>query len=462
MAELTFWGGVDTVTGSCFLLEIGGLRIVVDCGMFQGGTEWEERNYEPFPFDPKGIDYLILTHGHLDHCGRIPLLVKQGFSGKIICTSATYDIAKVVLMDSARVQEEDYEHWRKIWLRKGEKPRPPLYTTLEALDAIRMFDSFAEYNEPVELNSRVTVTFRDAGHILGSSYLIIQIKGGKRIIFSGDLGNTNKPIIKDPQPPEPADVMIIESTYGDRNHKGFDESVQELAEVIKEVCSRGGNVLIPAFAIERAQDLLYVFRLLYSKGELPACRVFLDTPMGITVTEIMRRHPECYDQETAELIKRGEDPFYFPGLEFTREPEESKKINFIKSHAIVIAGSGMCTGGRIKHHLKHNIWRSESAVVFVGYQAEGTLGRKLVDGEKIVKIFGETYRVKASIHTIGGFSSHADKETLKAWVKAAGVVDELFIVHGEEKPKRELKKALLEDGLVRKIHLPSYGEGFEI
>ncbi|NOX21258.1 MAG: MBL fold metallo-hydrolase, partial [Nitrospirae bacterium] len=256
--------------------------------------------------------------------------------------------------------------------------------------------------------------------------------------------------------------MIIESTYGNRNHKGFDESVKELAEVIKEVCSRGGNVLIPAFAIERAQDLLYVFRLLYSKGELPACRVFLDTPMGITVTEIMRRHPECYDQETAELIKRGEDPFYFPGLEFTREPEESKKINFIKSHAIVIAGSGMCTGGRIKHHLKHNIWRSESAVVFVGYQAEGTLGRKLVDGEKIVKIFGETYRVKASIHTIGGFSSHADKETLKAWVKSAGVVDELFIVHGEEKPKRELKKALLEDGLVRKIHLPSYGEGFEI
>ncbi|RMG69537.1 MAG: MBL fold metallo-hydrolase, partial [Nitrospirae bacterium] len=364
MTELSFYGGVETVTGSCFLLETGGLRILVDCGMFQGDERWEKLNHAPFDFDPSAIDYLILTHGHLDHTGRVPLLVKRGFRGSIICTPGTYDIAKVVLMDSARLQEEDYEHWRKILLRRGEKPVPPLYTTLDALDAIRLFNKTPRYNEPLRLNNRVTITFKDAGHILGASSVLLDIKGEGRIIFSGDIGNRNKPIIRDPWMPDGADTVIMETTYADRTHRGFEESVEELKEVINTVCRRGGNVLIPAFAVERAQDLLFVLRGLIKRQEIPTCKVYLDSPMGISVTDIMRRHPDCFDEETAGLIQRGEDPFTFPGLEVTREPEDSKKINFVKSHAIVIAGSGMCTGGRIKHHLKHNIWRKECAVVF--------------------------------------------------------------------------------------------------
>lgn len=460
--ELSFYGGVDTVTGSCHLLEEGGLRILIDCGLFQGEGQWEEKNYEPFPFDPASIDYLILTHGHLDHCGRIPLLVKNGFRGSIICTSATYDIAKVVLLDSARIHEEDYEHWKKIWQRKGIKPRPPLYTTLDALDALRYFQRLVEYNKPVRLNSAITITFRDAGHILGAAFVEIDIKKEKRIIFSGDLGNRDKPIIRDPSFPDSADVVIIESTYSDRNHRGFDESVEELRDVIVDVCRRGGNVLIPAFAIERAQDLLYVFKSLYDKGKLPPCRVFLDSPMGITVTEIMRRHPECFDEETRRIIENHDDPFRFPGLEFTREPEESKRINFVKSHAIIIAGSGMCTGGRIKHHLKHNIWRKESAIVFVGYQAEGTLGRKIVDGKKKVKIFGETYKVNASVHTIGGFSSHADRDILKDWLSRCMGLRQIFLVHGEERPKKAFRKEIERKGIAEEILIPHFGETYTL
>ncbi len=462
MAKITFYGGVETVTGSCFVLETRGLRILIDCGMFQGEGGWEELNYASFDFVPSGIDYLILTHGHLDHTGRIPLLVKRGFNGSIICTPGTYDIAKVVMMDSARVQEEDYAHWKKIWLRKGEKPKPPLYTTLDALDAIRLFRETPQYDEPIKLSSSVTITFKDAGHILGASSVVVDIENKGRIIFSGDIGNRNKPIIRDPWMPDSADFVIMETTYADRVHRGFDESVDELRDVINSVCRRGGNVLIPAFAVERAQDLLYVLRELINRGEIPPCKVYLDTPMGISVTDIMRRHPECFDEETRKLIIEGEDPFWFPGLEFTREPEESKKINFVKSHAIIIAGSGMCTGGRIKHHLKHNIWRKECAVVFVGYQAEGTLGRKIVDGKKKVKIFGETYRVNASIHTIGGFSSHADRDILLEWLKGCTGLKELFLVHGEDEPKRAFKRAVQTEGIAEEVHVPTFGEGFSV
>ncbi len=460
MAKITFCGGVETVTGSCFLLEAAGLRILIDCGMFQGEGRWEELNHAPFAFAPSEIDYLILTHGHLDHTGRVPLLVKQGFNGSIVCTPGTYDIAKVVMMDSARVQEEDYAHWKKIWLRKGEKPKPPLYTTIDVLDAIRLFNNTPRYDEPLSLNSRVTITFKDAGHILGASSVVVDIKGEGRIIFSGDIGNRNKPIIRDPWIPDSADVVIMETTYGDRVHRGFDESVEELRDVINSVCKRGGNVLIPAFAVERAQDLLFVLRGLIRSGEIPPCKVYLDSPMGISVTDIMRRHPECFDEETRKLILAGEDPFWFAGLEFTREPEESKKINFIKSHAIIIAGSGMCTGGRIKHHLKHNIWRKECAVVFVGYQAEGTLGRRIVDGKKKVKIFGETYRVNASVHTIGGFSSHADRGILFEWLRGCTGLRELFLVHGEDGPKVAFKRAVQSEGIIKSVHVPKYDETF--
>lgn len=452
--DLSFHGGVDTVTGSCHLLRADGLHILVDCGMFQGGPETEEKNYGDFGFEPSEIDYLLLTHGHLDHCGRIPLLVKKGFKGKIICTSATFDIVKVVLMDSARIQEEDYEHWKRIQSRKGLKQREPLYTTLDALDALRYFTVFAEYGRPVTLKGKTRVTFRDSGHILGAAFLEIEVKGTGKIVFSGDLGNRQKPIIRDPSAPSEADVFVLEGTYADRNHKDIDRSVLELREVVHETFRRGGNVLIPSFAIERAQDILFFLGEFHRKGELPPCKVFLDSPMAISITEIMRRHPECYDEETYRIFQKRRDPFAFPGLAFTRSREESQKINFLKSHAIIIAGSGMCTAGRIKHHLKQNIWRKESSIVFVGYQARGTLGRRIVDREKRVKIYGESYRVRATAYTIGGFSAHADRDILLDWIKNSRKTEHIFLVHGEKEVLSSFRKDLQRMNIARKIHIP--------
>jgi metallo-beta-lactamase family protein len=452
--DLSFHGGVDTVTGSCHLLRAGGLHILVDCGMFQGGRQTEEMNYGDFGFDPASIDFLLLTHAHLDHCGRIPLLVRKGFKGKIITTSATFDIAKVVIMDSAQIQEEDFEHWQRIKRRKGMKQREPLYTTLDALDSLRYFSTFAEYGKHLTLNSRVKVTFRDAGHILGAAFLELDVKGKGRLIFSGDLGNREKPIIRDPSLPSQADIFIIEGTYADRNHKDIDHSVRELRDAVVETFQRGGNVLIPSFAIERAQEILFFLGEFHRSGEIPPCKVFLDSPMAISVTNIMRRHPECFDEETYRVLKKQRDPFSFPGLEFTRSREESLKINFLKSQAIIIAGSGMCTAGRIKHHLKHHLWRKESSIVFVGYQARGTLGRKIVDRAKTVKIFRESYRVRATTYTIGGFSAHADREILLEWLHHSRNTEHIFLVHGEKKSLTSFRKEIKKRGLARKTHIP--------
>jgi metallo-beta-lactamase family protein len=460
--DLSFHGGVETVTGSCHLLRTEGLNILVDCGMFQGRPAIEARNYGDFGFDPAHIDYLLVTHGHLDHCGRIPVLVKNGFKGKIIATSATYDIAKVIFMDSARIQEEDYERWKRISKRKGLVPKEPLYTTMDALDTLKYFGTFAAYDQTMSLNERVRVTFKDSGHILGSAFIEIESKGGSKVLFSGDLGNRNKPIIRDPALPDGADIVITEGTYGNRNHKNIDETVEELRSAISNTFRRGGNVLIPAFAIERAQDLLFFIREFVEKREIPRCSVFLDSPMGIRVTDIMRKHPECFDAETAVLFEEDGDPFDFPGLEFTKSPAESREINSLKSHAIIIAGSGMCTGGRIKHHLKHNIWRQESSVVFVGYQAEGTLGRKIVDGRKKVRIFGDLFRVNSEVHTIGGFSSHADKDILIDWLKANAEIKHLFLVHGEQKGLQQFESALIQKEVARKIHIPRMHQQFSL
>ena len=459
---LSFHGGVDTVTGSCHLLSAGGLNILVDCGLFQGVPEVEEKNYDDFGFDPSSIDYLLLTHGHLDHCGRIPVLIKKGFKGKIITTSATYDIAKIILLDTAKIQEEDFAHWKRIKRRRGQLQREPLYTTLDAVDALRYFDPSAEFDTPISLNTKVTATFRDAGHIFGSAFIEIRIKGSGTIIFSGDLGNRNKPIIKDPSLPGKADVIVTESTYSDRNHKNIDESVREFRQAITDTCRRSGNVLIPSFAIERAQELLYFLREFLEKGDIPACHVFLDSPMAINVADIMRGNPEYFDKETAQLFQEGKDPFSFRGLKLVRSQEESRQINFIKSHAIIIAGSGMCTGGRIKHHLKHNIWREGSSIIFVGYQAEGTLGRQIVDGQKTVNIFGESYRVHATIHTIGGFSAHADKDILIDWLSHSKAIKQLFLVHGEQNSLASFQKVIQERKIAERVTIPHLHESFQI
>jgi len=460
--QLSFHGAADTVTGSCHLLQAEGLKILVDCGLFQGDRQWEERNQQDFGFDPRSIDYLLLTHGHLDHCGRIPVLVRKGFKGKIVCTSATYDIAKIVLMDSAHIQEEDAEQWRKIHARKGVPQREPLYTTMDALDAFQHFGTFAGYEQPVRLNGKIEVTFKDAGHILGAAFVEVVIKGFGKVIFSGDLGNRGKPIIKDPCFPDGGDVVVIEGTYADRNHKNIETSVDEFRKAILDTCQRGGNVLIPSFAIERAQEILFYLREFYEQKKLPACHVYLDSPMGIRVTDLMRRHPECFDEETARLFEKEEDPFDFPGLQFTKTQEASRQINAVKSHAIIIAGSGMCTGGRIKHHLKHNLWREESSVIFVGYQAEGTLGRKIVDREKQVTIFGETCRVNAQIHTIGGFSSHADKEILIDWLQHNKEIRHLFLVHGERDSLASFQEEVKKRNMAKDIHIPHLNEKFSL
>ena len=459
--NLSFHGGVDGVTGSCHLLQAASITLLIDCGFFQGGYNIEEKNRDDFGFDPADIDFLLLTHGHLDHCGRIPLLVKRGFQGKIICTPATYDIARIIMLDTAGIQEEDAAQWKRINRRRGLKSPEPLYTTLDALDALRFFGEFTEYGKTVKLNRDVSVTFRDAGHILGASFLEIDVNG-RRVVFSGDLGNRNKPIIRDPEFPDKADVCIVEGTYSDRTHKDIDTSVKELHEAIVDTCKRGGNALIPAFAIERTQDMLYYLSQMYYHGNLPSCRVFLDSPMAISVNDIMRKHPECYDEETAKLLAKNHDPFSFPGLHLTKTPDQSRKINAIESNAIIIAGSGMCTGGRIKHHLKHNIWREEASIIFIGYQAEGTLGRKIVDGEKEVKIFGETYRVCAKVYTIGGFSAHADKTILLDWLKHTETPDHLFLVHGEENALSSFKKEIQLQNKAKKIYIPSLHQSFSL
>ena len=452
--RMEFHGAAGGVTGSCHLVRTGGLTLLVDCGLFQGGPKTEAKNRGEFGFDPAEVDYLLLTHGHLDHCGRIPLLVKRGFRGKIACTAATADIAKVVLTDSARIQEEDYARWSRIAARRGVGAAPPLYSGLDVLDAMRLFRVTAQYDQEVRLNDRVAVTFRDAGHILGSAFLEIEVRGRGRLVFSGDLGNRDKPVIRDPAPRRAADVVVIESTYATRDHRPMDATVEELRRAVVETFERGGNVVIPSFAIERAQDLLFYLRRFHDRGELPPCKVFLDSPMAIRVTEIMKRHPDCYDARTAALVRDGRDPLDLPGLVLTRSADDSRRINAVQSHAVIIAGSGMCTGGRIKHHLKHNIWREECSLVFVGYQARGTLGRRIVDGRKRVRIFGEPYRVAARVHTIGGFSAHADRSILLDWLRHGGGAEHLFVVHGEAESLHALETEARTQGLARRIHVP--------
>jgi metallo-beta-lactamase family protein len=459
--KLSFHGAVDGVTGSCHLVETGGLRLLVDCGLFQGENQWRARNEGEFGFDPKDIDYLLLTHAHLDHCGRIPLLVKRGFRGRIICTPATADIAKVVLLDSAQVQEEDFWHWRLVNRRQGYEPKKPLYGTMDVLDSLGYFSDEGKYDKTLKLGDRVKVTFRDAGHILGAAFIEIE-SDDMRVVFSGDLGNTRKPIIRDPVYAKQADVVVVETTYADRGHRPIADSVEELLQVIAETFERGGNVVIPSFAVERAQELLFFLRQLHDEKRLPKASVFLDSPMGISVTNIMRRHPECFDEQTLGIFNAQKDPFMFQGVSFTKTQSASKLINSIKSGAIIIAGAGMCNGGRIRLHFRYNIWRPECSIVFIGFQAEGTLGRKLVDGAEMVDVLGENYRVKAKIHTIGGFSSHADRDILLDWLGHNKDLKKVFLIHGEAKSRGAFKGTLAGTDIAQETITPELNRVYEL
>jgi metallo-beta-lactamase family protein len=460
--KIAFHGADRGVTGSCHLVECAGTRLLIDCGLYQGGREIEEENAEPFGFDPETIDVLLLTHGHLDHCGRIPLLVKRGFRGEIITTAASRELARLVLLDSAHIQEEEAAHRNRRAERKhGNHPVDPLYTTLDALDSCDQFGRPAGYATPIDLSPGVRATFLDAGHILGSANVLLELEEGgsrRRVLFSGDLGSPGRPILRDPTPPPAVDVVVMETTYGDRIHRPLGPSVSELYEAISDTLHRGGNVIIPTFALERAQELLYYLREGVETGRLPPTTpVFLDSPMAISATEIFERHPECYDAETSELFREGNDPFHVPGLRFTRQAVESIALNRIHGGAIIMAGSGMCTGGRVRHHLRQHLGRPQSSVIFVGFAARGTLARRIIDGAQSVRIHGEQIPVRASIHTIGGFSAHADQAELLAWhEQAAAAVT--YLVHGDPEAMDEFARHL--EGT--RVEMPEFEEEFEL
>ena len=434
--QLSFLGAAQNVTGSRYLVEVNNVRFLVDCGLYQE-RDLRGRNWEPFSIPPDTIDAVLLTHAHLDHCGLLPKLVREGFKGRIYCTAGTSEIAKIILMDSAKIQQEDAEFKRKRHQREGRKgpyPEVSLYTTDDASGCFPLLSPIL-YGEPVQIGDGVAATFYDAGHILGSSMIKVMISqnGEKRtILFSGDIGRWDKPILRDPTLFDEADYVLVESTYGDRLHERQETIGNELAGVINATVESGGNVLIPSFALERSQEVLYYLNELLIEDRIPHIVVFVDSPMAVSVTEVFQQHPELFDREMMELIRQGESPFDFPGLTMVRTVDQSKAINYIIGSAMIIAGSGMCTGGRIKYHLVKNISRPESTILFVGYQAVGTLGRQIVNGAKEVRILGQQYPVRAKVTQIHGFSAHADRDDLFRWLSSLQKAPKhLFVVHGE-------------------------------
>jgi metallo-beta-lactamase family protein len=464
--RITFHGAADTVTGSCHLLETSQHKILFDCGTFQGHG-LSDRNAEKFPFDPSEIDFVFLSHAHLDHCGRLPLLTQAGFEGQIVCTWATHDLARLVLLDSASMMEEDARRRNRGRRRTGQDKVEPLYRVEDVMETLDRFDVCVSYDEPLELEKGLRVTFRDAGHILGSAFIELKVTepgaGGpaRRITYSGDLGNLDKPLIRDPQNPSPADVVILESTYGDRNHRAFDDSVEEFKRAVVTTLARGGNAIIPSFALERAQELLYLLHGFYRAGDLPRCQIFLDSPMAIDATKIFSKHGECFDEEALALAAAGGNPFDFELLHYVRHTDDSREINNIRSGAIIIAGSGMCTGGRILHHLRHNLWRPECSVIFPGYCAEGTPGRRIIDGEATISVSGQPVANRAEIWTINGFSAHAGQQTLVDWLDETGDPELILLVHGEDRAEEALAHQI-DEALGMTVERPKLGQTIEL
>jgi metallo-beta-lactamase family protein len=465
-ATLRFLGAARNVTGSRYLLECSGKRLLIDCGLYQE-REYRERNWLDFPVPPESIDALLLTHAHLDHSGFIPKLARDGFDGKIYCTGATADIARIALLDSAHVLTEDAKYKKQRHDkegRKGKYPEVPLYTEEDALNCSHLF-SPVKYGEPMEISDGITATYFDAGHILGSSMIQVRLKvdGDLRtLLFSGDVGRWEKPILRDPTLFEDADYLVVESTYGDRQHEEPKDVEEMLAEVINTTRRAGGNVIIPSFAIERAQEVLYHLNTLLLEKRIPPIMVFMDSPMAIRVTEVFKRYPKLYDEDMIELVEDGHSPFDFKCLKMSVTVDDSKAINYIRGTVIVIAGSGMCTGGRIKHHLVNNISRPECTVLFVGYQAVGTLGREIVEGNKQVRIFGQIRPVKAKIREIQGFSAHADRDELLRWLSSLKQDPRhAFVTHGEEKPAHSFAK-LVHKQCGWRTSVPAYGDTVEL
>ena len=444
--KLKFCGATRTVTGSCYYLDTGEFKLLVDCGAFQGKDELDALNYEPFPFNPSELDAIFLTHAHYDHCGRIPMLVKQGFKGRIIGTQPTRDLAKIVLLDSAKLQQEEYERWQSR--SKKEVPgqnlsaegslyaqRKPLFSEADVEAMFDLFDVYP-YGASVDMKKGVEFRMRDAGHILGSAMIEFWVKTkegrDRKFVFSGDLGQPGARIVRDPDLVREADYVICEATYGNRLHKSKDETVLELLSILKQAQEQGGNVLIPSFAIERTQEILYEINLFVENKLLENLEVYLDSPMASKATDIFKQYPTFYDEDARRLLEKGDDPFHFPGLVAVDSAEESKRL-ISKKGVVIIAGSGMCTGGRIVHHIKNHIEKENTHMVFVGYQVEGTLGRKIVDRNPEIRVMGQTLQVKAQVHTLGGFSAHGDQRDLRYWLRSFGhSPKKIFIVHGDE------------------------------
>ena len=457
--KLTFLGAAQSVTGSCYLLEVGNTRFLVDCGIYQE-RELLERNWAHFPFPVASLDCVLLTHAHLDHCGLLPKLVLEGFRGLIYGTAATNEIAEIILLDAAHLQEEDAEFKRKRHQKEGRTgpyPEVPLYTVDDARASLPHFSPI-KYRTPVKVAEGIEATFYDAGHVLGSSMIQVKIRqnGEERtILFSGDVGRWGKPILQDPTLFEAADYVLVESTYGDRLSEPLDESANRLADTINATVKSGGNIVIPSFALERSQEILYFLNKFLMEGRIPHLIVFVDSPMALSINQVFEHHPDLFDEEMTKFMQRG-SPFGFHGLNLSRTSSESKAINQIKGTAIIIAGSGMCTGGRIKHHLVTNISRPESTILFVGYQAEGTLGREIVDGAKEVRIFGQEYPVKARIVQIDGFSAHADRDELIKWLSSLRQPPRhLFVTHGESIVTQHFA-GLIKDRTGWNISVPEY------
>ncbi len=433
MASIQFLGAAGEVTGSCHLLRAAGKKILLDCGMIQGGREEDSRNRERFPFDPADIDAVVLSHAHIDHSGRLPLLVKRGYRGKIHTQSATADLVKVMLEDAARLAQQDVEHANRMRERRGLKLLEPLYELADVGEVISQIHGL-DYGTRVELFPGIHLRLQDAGHILGAAIVEIWIDEGageRKLVFSGDIGPDGTPIMRDATPVHDADLVLMESTYGDRLHRPRDQTIVEIGEVLDAARASGGNVIIPAFAVGRTQELLYWFAHHYEEWGMQRWHVHLDSPMASKVVDVYRRHMHLFDHEGRNQWPKGEDPFTLPGLRFVDSMEESQQLNRQARGNIIIAGSGMCNGGRVRHHLKHNLWRPAAHVMIVGYQAQNTLGRQLVDGHSSVRIFNEIIRVNAKIHTVGGLSAHADQQGLLNWYGHFQKRPPVYLVHGE-------------------------------
>jgi metallo-beta-lactamase family protein len=451
--KIKFCGAAEGVTGSCHLVTTEKHKILLDCGQFQGGKAEDAMNYEDFSFNTKEIDCVVLSHAHIDHCGRLPLLVKRGFSGPIYCTTATGDLLDVMLKDSAYIHEKEAEWKNEKAKRAGKEFRiEPLYNIDDALNALKLVKPIL-YDQLFEINDEMKIVFNEAGHILGSSIVELWVddqepKGEKisKIVFSGDLGVENRPLLRDPKKIKKADFLIMEATYGNRLHPENSDSVEKLLDIVLKTIKRGGNVVIPSFAVGRTQELIFEFNRFYEQNpkaqkELDKVMVYIDSPMATTATEVFRRNAEVFDDETREYIMKGDNPLDFKNLKFTRSADESRFLNTDPNPKVIISASGMCEAGRIRHHLKHNLWDGKNSIIFVGYQAEGTLGRRILEGAKDVTLFGEQIHVNAEIHNLEGFSGHADKDGLLAWLSGfEKQPKQIFLVHGEEEAKDDFAK----------------------